>query len=259
MLRCAIHNVNLAHGAAVDAIRATAPDALIGAIHNYQPCLPATPADAEAGELFDAYWNHAFPDPQILGTYPAPLSVAMESYAEPGDLDRISRPIDWFGLNHYSPIYATTNKDAPLGFTFGRAPADLAHTPIKWPIHPDAFRDSLLEVSARYSLPIYVTENGFGGHEAPDAAGAVADTARIDYLKSYIEAMHQAIDGGADVRGYFVWSLLDNFEWSSGYGVRFGLVYVDYPTLKRIPKASFRWYANVIKSARKPPTRRRAT
>ena len=94
-------------------------------------------------------------------------------------------------------------------------------------------------------------ENGFGGHDKPDAAGDIADTARIDYLTRYIEAMHQAIADGADVRGYFVWSLLDNFEWGSGYGVRFGLVYVDYPTQKRIPKASFRWYADLIKSARR--------
>jgi beta-glucosidase len=248
-LRRAIHNVNLAHGAAVDVIRAIVPDALIGAIHNYQPCLPATPADAEAAELFGAYWDHAFPDPQCLGTYPARLAPAMEPYVQPGDLARICRPIDWFGLNHYSPIYAKTNKDAPLGFTFGPAPPDLSHTPIAWPIHPDAFRDSLLEVSARYRLPIYVTENGFGGHEAPDTAGSVNDESRIHYLKRYIEAMHQAIAEGADVRGYFVWSLLDNFEWGSGYGVRFGLVYVDYPTLRRIPKASFRWYADLIKSA----------
>ena len=136
-----------------------------------------------------------------------------------------------------------------MDFTFGHAPADLSQTPIKWPIHPEAFHDTLLEVSTRYGLPIYVLENGFGGHEEPDAAGEIADAARIDYLKRYIEAMHRAIAEGADVRGYFVWSLLDNFEWGSGYGVRFGLVYVDYPTQKRIPKASFRWYANLIKSA----------
>jgi beta-glucosidase len=250
MFRRAIHHVNLAHGAAVDVIRAQVPDALIGAIHNYQPCLPATPADAAAAELFGAYWNGAFADPQCLGTYPSQLTVAMEPYVQAGDLARICRPLDWFGLNHYSPIYAKTDSDAPLGFTFGHTPADLSLTPIKWPIHPEAFHDTLLEVSTRYGLPVYVLENGFGGHEEPDAAGKVADAARIEYLKRYIEAMHRAIAEGADVRGYFVWSLLDNFEWGSGYGVRFGLVYVDYPTQKRIPKASFRWYANLIKSAR---------
>jgi beta-glucosidase len=96
-----------------------------------------------------------------------------------------------------------------------------------------------------------VLENGFGGHDEPDAAGDIVDTARITYLKAYTQAMHQAIAEGADVRGYFVWSLLDNFEWGSGYGVRFGLVYVDYPTQKRVPKASFLWYADLIKSVRR--------
>jgi beta-glucosidase len=250
MLRRAIHHVNLAHGAAVDVIRAHVPDALIGAIHNQQPCLPATPVDAEAAAQFGAYWNGAFPDPQCLGVYPSRLAAAMEPYVQPGDLARICRPLDWFGLNHYSPIYVRADKDAPLGFTFGHAPPELAQTPIKWPIHPEAFRDTLVEVSARYSLPVYVLENGFGAHDAPDASGEIADSERIDYLKRYIEAMHQAIARGADVRGYFVWSLLDNFEWGSGYTVRFGLVYVDYPTQRRTPKASFKWYANLIKSAR---------
>jgi len=250
MLRRAIHNVNLAHGAAVDVIGALVPDALIGAIHNYQPCLPATPADVEAAELFGAYWNSAFPEPQCLGTYPSRLAGVMEPYVQAGDLARICRPVDWFGLNHYSPIYAKANPDAPLGFTFGGAPADLSHTPMGWPIHPESFHDALVEVSARYRLPIYVLENGFGGDDKPDASGDIADTARIDYLKCYVEAMHEAIANGADVRGYFIWSLLDNFEWGSGYGIRFGLVYVDYPTQKRIPKASFNWYADLIKSAR---------
>jgi beta-glucosidase len=250
MLRRAIHHVNLAHGAAVDVIRTRVPDALIGTIHNNQPCLPATHSDAEAAELFGAYWNSAFPDPQCLGTYPPRLAAAMEPYVQAGDLAHICRPLDWFGLNHYSPIYVKEAPEAPLGFTFGHAPADLSHTPIDWPIHPKAFHDALLEVSTRYRLPIYVLENGFGGFDKPDTTGAIADTARIDYLKRYIEAMHQAIADGADVRGYFVWSLLDNFEWGSGYGRRFGLVYVDYPTQKRIPKASFNWYADLIKSAR---------
>ncbi len=250
MLRQAMHHVNLAHGAAVDVLRALVPKASIGAIHNYQPCLPATPADAQAAELFGAYWNSAFPDPQCLGAYPPRLADAFAPYVQPGDLARICRPTDWFGLNHYSPIYAKADPSAPLGFTFGPAPSDLTRTPIEWPIYPDAFRDTLLEVSARYRLPVYVLENGFGGHDTPDAAGKVADAPRIDFLKAYTDAMRRAIADGADVRGYFVWSLLDNFEWGSGYGVRFGLVYVDYPTQMRIPKASFRWYADLIKSAR---------
>lgn len=258
-LNPAIHHVNLAHGAAVDVLRALVPQALIGAIHNYQPCWPATPADADAAAAFGSYWNLAFPEPQCLGAYPSALAAAIEPYAQAGDLAHICRPLDWFGLNHYSPIYAKADPNGPLGFGFGPAPADVARTPIDWPIHPDAFRETLLSVNARYRLPVYVLENGFGGPDAPDVRGAIADERRIAFLEAYIEAMHQAIAQGADVRGYFVWSLLDNFEWGSGYGVRFGLVYVDYETQKRTPKASFRWYSDLIESARETADRSAAS
>jgi len=115
---------------------------------------------------------------------------------------------------------------------------------------PQAFGDTLVELTQRYKLPIYITENGMGGYDEPDARGAVNDEKRIEFLRAYINAMNDAVSRGADVRGYFVWSLLDNFEWDAGYSVRFGLVYVDYPTQRRIPKASFEWYRNLIKAAR---------
>lgn len=248
-LRRAVHNVNLAHGSAVDALRALVPRASIGAIHNVQPCLPATPADADAADLLGAYWNAAFPDRQCLGHYPSRLVEVMEPHIHPGDLARICRPLDWFGLNHYSPIYATDNPNSPLGVTPGAAPADISRTPVDWPIMPEALRETLHQVHNRYGLPIYVTENGFGGQDAPGAAGQITDTPRIEFLSAYVEAVRQAVNEGADVRGYFVWSLLDNFEWGSGYAVRFGLVYVDYATQKRTAKASFFWYADLIKAA----------
>jgi beta-glucosidase len=245
-----IHNVNLAHGAAVDALRSLVPDASVGAIHNVQPCLPECAADSKAAELFDAYWNAAFPEPQCLGRYPARLAAVMEPHIRPGDVARICRPIDWFGLNHYSPLYAKHDPASPLGLAFGAAPAALPRTPIGWPIVPAAFRDTLLMVNARYRLPIYVLENGFGGHEVPDDAGRICDSERIDFLASYTDAMRVAVAEGADVRGYFVWSLLDNFEWGQGYGTRFGLVHIDYPTQKRTAKASFHWYSDLIRAAR---------
>jgi beta-glucosidase len=249
-LQRAIHHVNLAHGAGVDVVRALVPNASIGIIHNWQPILPATPDDADAAEVFAAYWDAAFPDPQCLGVYPDRLADAMEPYIQPGDLARICRPIDWFGINHYSPVYAKAEPSAPLGFGFGAAPAELPRTPIDWPIVPEGFHDTLIAVHRRYRLPIYVLENGFGGHDAPAPGGEVVDTPRIEFLEQYIAAMRRAMQEGADVRGYFVWSLLDNFEWASGYAVRFGLVYIDYPTQKRIPKASFHWYADMIAAAR---------
>ncbi|HEY6025249.1 MAG TPA: GH1 family beta-glucosidase [Pseudolabrys sp.] len=246
----AIHHVNLAHGSAVDIVRARVARSSIGAIHNYQPCLPSTPADAQAAELCDAYWNKAFPDPQCLGTYPEYIEAAIGSYVQPGDLARIRRPVDWFGLNHYSPVFVKADADSVVGFGFGDRPPEIPVTPNGWPIMPDAFGETLLSVSKRYGLPIYVLENGFGGHDKPNDAGAVIDTDRIAYLRAYISALNNAVRRGADVRGYFVWSLLDNFEWDAGYSVRFGLTYVDYPTQRRIPKASFEWYLGLIEVAR---------
>ena len=245
-----IHHVNLAHGAAVDVIRARVPGSLIGAIHNYQPCVASRPADGEAAERCDAYWNKAFPDPQCLGTYPAVIQAAIEPYVQAGDLAHIRRPVDWFGLNHYSPVFVKADTNSVTGFGFGDRPPEIPVTPNGWPIMPDLFRDTLLSVSKRYALPVYVLENGFGGFDKPDANGAVIDTDRIEFLRAYIGALNAAVVGGADVRGYFIWSLLDNFEWDAGYGVRFGLIYIDYPTQRRIPKASFEWYRDLIKTAR---------
>ena len=136
-----------------------------------------------------------------------------------------------------------------LGYDFGEKPADVRLTPVGWPINPEAFGETLRIVHARYALPIYVLENGYGNSDQPDWAGAVIDTGRIEFLLAYIEAMNSAAAGGVDVRGYFIWSLIDNFEWDSGYSIRFGLTYVDYASLRRIPKSSFGWYAGLIKAA----------
>jgi beta-glucosidase len=246
----AIHHVNLAHGAAVDVVRERVPGCSIGCIHNYQPVLPSSPADVQAAARCDAYWNKAYPDPQCRGAYPALIRAAIEPHLQAGDLARIQRPVDWFGLNHYSPVFVKADASARLGFSYGDKPADIPATPIGWPIMPDAFRDTLLTVGKNYRLPIYVLENGMGGHDKPDESGAIVDNNRIAFLRAYIGALNDAAVAGADIRGYFVWSLLDNFEWDSGYGVRFGLTYIDYPTQRRTPKASFHWYRDLIKAAR---------
>ena len=247
----AIHHVNLAHGAAVDRLRETVPAASIGAIHNCQPCRPAGPGpeNRAAAQKFDTYWNGVFPDPQLLGRYPASIVEAMTPHMWPDDLARICRPVDWFGLNHYAPHYVKASDANPLGVAFGDAPASVRRSVMGWPVEPDAFRETLIGLHERYGLPIYVLENGTASHDRIDANGAVLDQPRIDYLDAYTSAMFEAIKAGVDVRGYFIWSLLDNFEWGSGYSQRFGLVYVDYPTQRRIPKASFRWYARLIASA----------
>ncbi len=246
----AIHHVNLAHGAAVDVLRAEVAKASIGAIHNMQPARPVqpTPADKAAAAILGDFWNRAFPDPQILGSYPPSLAKGIEPHRRDGDMERIRRPVDWLGINHYSPIYAKADPAAALGFAWADAPADVPRSPIGWQIDPAAFRDTLLEAHSRYGLPIYVMENGAGAVEKLDDSGQINDRERIDYLAGYIGAMREAVTRGADVRGYFVWSLLDNFEWGAGYANRFGLVHVDYATQRRTPKASARWYAGLIKA-----------
>ena len=128
----------------------------------------------------------------------------------------ICRPLDWFGLNHYSPNYIRTDPENVLGFGFAGPPAEVPRTAIGWPIVPDAFADTLIEIDRRYRVPIYVLENGTAADDKLDASGSVNDPGRIAYIKGYIDAMQRAITAGADVRGYFVWSLLDNFEWGSG-------------------------------------------
>jgi beta-glucosidase len=247
----AIHHVNLSHGSAIDVLRASVRDASLGAIHNRQPCYPCTndPADAAAALRFAAYWNDAFPFPQHFACYPPELAEAVAPYVEPGDMAQIARPLDWFGLNHYSPHYIKADANL-IGATFGAPPDDVPRTTLGWPIVPGAFRDTLLDLHARFRLPIYVLENGTAADDKIDDAGQIQDDSRIAYLKAYTEAMQQAIAAGADVRGYFVWSLLDNFEWGSGYSQRFGIVYVDYGTQRRIPKASARWYAEMIAAQR---------
>ncbi|WP_374651760.1 GH1 family beta-glucosidase [Dongia sp.] len=242
----AIHHVNLAHGAASDVLRALVPGAFIGCIHNRQRIVPEsdTPADRAAAAKLHAFWNDAFPEPQLNGVYPAAIAEDIAPYVRPGDMARICRPGDYFGLNHYGPIFAKADPSALWGFAWGSAPTDAPKSDIGWPIYPDMFQDELVDLTQRYRLPVYVTENGCGGRA--DKGNELDDRHRIEYLKAHIAAMHRAIERGADVRGYFVWSLLDNFEWGSGFGNRFGLVFVDFATGVRTPKASARWYADLI-------------
>ncbi len=250
VLHRGIHHINLSHGAAVDILRERVANCSIGAIHNCQPCLPSGPADVAAAARCDTYWNAVYPDPQCLGRYPEFIRARIEPYMQAGDLVRINRPVDWFGVNHYSPVYVKADDSSVVGFGFGDKPAHVPLTPIGAPIMPEAFNATLLRVARSYSLPIYVLENGMGSYETPNAKGAVIDNDRIAYLRNYVGALNSAVAAGADVRGYFIWSLLDNFEWDSGYAMRFGLTYVDYQTQRRIPKASFEWYRNLIKAAR---------
>ena len=253
-LHKAIHHVNLSHGPAIDVLRSSVPAASLGAIHNRQPCFPCStrPNEASAALRFAEYWNDAFPHPQHFGCYTPALAEAIEPYLRPGDIAQIARRVDWFGLNHYSSHYIKADSNV-VGATFGAPPDDMPRTSIGWLVVPGAFRDTLLDFDRRFGLPIYVLENGTADDDKANSAGLVQDSGRITYSQAYVAAMDEAISAGADVRGYFVWSLLDNFEWTSGYSQRFGLVYVDYTTQRRIPKASARWYSDYIAASRASP------
>ncbi len=247
----AVHHLNLAHGAGVDALRSHIPKASIGSIYNRQVVYPEkdTPEHHAAQRTLDAHWNLVYADPQILGHYPAEALDLFEPYIQAGDMARMCRPLDWFGLNHYGPIWCDPDPSLPLGVGWGDNPTPTPHPDIGWSIFPELFAEELLRCHSRYGLPVFVTENGMGreaDQEMPNADGEIVDSYRITYLDLYISAMTKAMKQGADVRGYFVWSLLDNFEWGSGYGNRFGVVHVDFETGKRTPKRSFAWYRDKI-------------
>ena len=248
----AVHHVNLAHGAGVDVLRDHVAGANIGAIHNRQIVRPegGLEENKAVAELLDAHWNLVFADPQHLGHYPAIVMGAMEPNIKAGDMAAICRPTDWIGLNHYGPIYAKVDPSTTWGYGWGSPPESANHPEVGWPIFPEVFKDELLELTRRYRMPIYVTENGCGGgkgSDTPDENGEVKDTHRIAYFREYTKAMRDAVAEGADLRGYFVWALLDNFEWGSGYGPRFGLLHVDFDTQKRTLKNSGKWYGGLIR------------
>lgn len=245
----AAHNVNRAHGAAIDAIRGKS-NAPIGIVCNQQPVRASRPGtDDDAAAVFlDLVWNRMFADPMILGAYPEGLAGMFEPLLQSEDIEAIRRPLDFFGLNHYSPVYVRSDPAAPGGLALAEAPRSAPKTMMGWEIAPDAFRDTLIFEHQRYGLPIVVTENGIAFEDAVDSSGRVSDPGRTDYLSSYIGAVAEAMKAGARIDGYFVWSLLDNFEWAEGYVPRFGLVHVDYATQKRTPKDSFHWLRHNISS-----------
>lgn len=256
MLRL-IHNIHLAHGRSVQAIRAAARgESRVGLAHAGGASIPASsdPKDIAAAsrntysisrpELWSAtLWL----DPPILGKYPDDalkvFGADMPSFPA-SDLQIIRQDLDFLGLNIYhAPIVRAGDKGEPQ-----RVPLPVGHpiTAIKWPVVPEALYWGPRFMYERYNLPIYITENGLSNQDWVCLDGKVHDPQRIDYTQRHLIELGRAIQDGTDVCGYFHWSLLDNFEWAEGYKERFGLVYVDYPTGKRILKDSAVWYAKVI-------------
>ena len=259
--RAVTHHLNLAQGVGLQALRSTDPARRLGTTLNVQRGVPADGSEASAAmaERHNDLWNNCFLGPLLSGAYPARLLPELEPFVRSGDLETIRQPIDFLGVNHYSRAYIQADSSALLGFRHVSPPAEVPRTSFDWEINPQEFRDELLWLHETYPCPpIYVTENGAYFDDTMSDDGKVHDARRIEFLDRYIHAMREAQSQGVDVRGYFVWSLLDNFEWACGYRPTFGLVKVDFETLQRIPKDSYYWYRNFIRH-RDVPSRQTAS
>ncbi len=249
-----MHNMLLAHGMAVKAIRENSASAVtVGLASTGKLCYPEadTPAGRAAAKaatlLIDednwAFSHNWFLDPAILGRYPENAPEALAAFAKSvpaADFDIIKQPIDILGVN----VYNGNGVDEKGQYV--RRYEGFPRTSLKWPVTPEVMHHGILTLYERYKLPVYISENGQGCNDRIYLDGCVHDLDRIDFLTRYLTSLQRAIEEGADVRGYFHWSLTDNFEWNAGYEDRFGLVYMDYPNLRRIPKDSAKWYAKYI-------------
>lgn len=256
------HHQLLAHGLAVRALRAAGVTD-IGIANSHGPTWPASSsaADTEAADFYDVLLNRLFADPLLLGQYPEGIRELLSGSASMSgdigaDLLVIAEPIDWYGINFYQPtkVGAQLPAAAPTEFSGLVLPPELPFSPREieghpvtdfgWPVVPESLTELLIGFRDRYGdrlPPLVITENGCS-YEGID------DQRRIDYLDGHIRALHRALAAGVDVRGYFVWSLMDNFEWAEGYRQRFGLVHVDFDTLERTPKASYAWLRETLRA-----------
>ncbi|MFI6247898.1 GH1 family beta-glucosidase [Streptomyces sp. NPDC051016] len=250
------HHQLLAHGLAVRALRAAGAGD-IGIANSHGPTWPASqePADLEAAAFYDLLLNRLFAEPVLLGEYPDGMGDLMPGDVA-ADLKVISEPLDWYGINYYAPTRVGAPQGTEIEFGGLTLPAELPFsvqdiedvpvTDFGWPVVPEGLTELLTGFRDRYGdrlPPVVITENGCS-YEGLD------DQARIAYLDGHIRALHKAAEAGVDVRGYFVWSLLDNFEWAEGYERRFGLVHVDYATQTRTPKSSYHWFRDVLRAQR---------
>jgi beta-glucosidase len=239
------HHLLLSHGLAMTAMREVGAAAKLGIVLNQWTADPATDsaADRALAELEYARSVQWFMDPIFKGRYPE-LALRAHGANAPvvhhGDFAAIAQPLDFLGVNYYFRAFCSAETPPRL------PPADHGSTDMGWEIYPRGLTELLVKLHQEYALPpVYITENGMASADRLDA-GEVNDEARIDYLRSHLAALAEAMAQGVDVRGYFLWSLLDNFEWNSGYAKRFGIVHVDYATQQRTPKASAKWYRDFI-------------
>ncbi|WP_043618256.1 GH1 family beta-glucosidase [Nonomuraea candida] len=243
----AAHHQLLAHGLAAGALRA-AGAGQVALTNNCTPVWPASQdeADLRAADAYDILHNRLFNDPVLLGRYPDLSAYVPEpDFVRDGDLETIAAPLDALGVNYYNPTRIAAPADGGVLPFEDAGITGHPTTAFGWPVVPDGLRELLTALRARYGAalpPILITENGCSQEDVPAPDGTVEDEARVAFLDGHLAAMRRAMAEGVDVRGYFVWSLLDNFEWAEGYHQRFGLVHVDFATQRRTPKRSYHWY-----------------
>ncbi|USN99733.1 MAG: beta-glucosidase [Phycisphaeraceae bacterium] len=254
-----LHRSLVAHGKAVQALRANAGDHKVGWAPVGVTAYPDTdrPEDIEAARRFMfeqcppghawSFSNALYADPVIFGRYPnstyGPVVAEIPAFPS-SDLETISQPIDFYGVNIYQGTRVRAGADGTPEVV--PAPPGQPRTMMDWPVTPEALYWGPRLLAERYKLPVYITENGCATSDWVSLDGAVHDPARIDYLDRHLRQLARAIDDGVDIRGYFLWSILDNFEWGFGYTKRFGLVHVDFETGRRTPKDSYAWYRSLI-------------
>jgi beta-glucosidase len=248
----ASHYLMLAHGAAVQAYRGVGRNQ-IGLVVNVEPKYPASQSEADlaATKRAEAYMNRQYLDPALLGSYPAEMKeIFGDAWPDwpAKDLELIRQPLDYIGVNYYTRSVTRFDPTQWLLQASGVRQQHASHTETGWEVFPQGLTDTLLWIKNRYgNPPLYVTENGAAFYDPPAVEGdRLEDPLRVDYLRKHLRAVHAAMEQGADIRGYFAWSLLDNFEWAHGFSKRFGLVHVNYATQARTPKASAALYSKII-------------
>lgn len=245
------HHLMLAHGAAVPVIRQAVPNARVGITIDlgYFESPTDNEADVQAAYREDGFKNRWFLDAALKGRYPADIVALLGDILEDIDLAAVKSaavPVDFLGINYYRRHLFVAGSDG-LFSSKDVEPDRSEFTAMGWEIYPDGLRKLLVRVAEEYKPPvIYVTENGAAFDDPPPAQGVVNDPRRAAYLRDHFAAASQAIEQGVPLKGYFVWSLLDNFEWAEGYNKRFGIIYVDYATQKRTFKSSARYYQQLI-------------
>lgn len=246
------HHLLLAHGWAVPVVRSNAPGTQVGIALNLGGQTPASASvvDRAAAWQRDGVVNRWFLDPISARGYPADIVDHYGhpmGFVQPGDMEVIAASIDFLGVNYYTRTIVRSTETAEAGDAPRTAQANPKRTDMGWEVYPEGLYEVLGRLHFDYRFPaLYVTENGAAYSDRLDTDGSVQDPRRVAYLKGHFGAAARAIAAGVPLRGYFVWSLLDNFEWGHGYSKRFGLVYVDYPTQRRVLKGSAHWYGRVI-------------